>query len=138
MRLLPNIAILYLRARCHCGAVFLATVLLSLICACDSTLSFQNCEKGALEEQQLCLQNIIEKSPKSTLQFEKIQRACSEIQGVVLREECFFLLSDEFQLLNEEAIQQCALAGAFQEDCLRHAAARHVEVELFPQLWFPF
>jgi len=56
------------------------------------------------------------------------------IQQEKWRGECFFLLSDNLQAISEEGKRLCGMAAPFQEDCLRHVAARDVELNLFPLL----
>ena len=51
-----------------------------------------------------------------------------------MRGECVFLLSDGYQFVGESAMSMCVKAEPFTEDCLRHAAARDVEVNIFSTL----
>ena len=65
---------------------------------------------------------------------EEAGTVCAQISNEKIRGECFFLVSDGYQLTGEQAIAMCAKADPFTEDCLRHAAARDVEHNIFSTL----
>ena len=60
--------------------------------------------------------------------------ACDTAEQQKWRSECFFSVSDTAKLIGSNALEVCALTGNFQNDCLRHAAAREVEQFVFPRL----
>lgn len=58
------------------------------------------------------------------------ERVCAALTSEKWKGECHFQMSDAGQLIGEKAKQMCAKSGPFEEDCLRHAAARDVEMNV--------
>lgn len=83
-----------------------------------------------VEDTQSCMQVAIQQLSG----VEEGPSLCAQVSDNKMRGECFFLLSDGYQLIGEDAISMCAEAEPFTEDCLRHAAARDVEVSIFSTL----
>jgi hypothetical protein len=69
--------------------------------------------------------NIAKYDPNKSLKI------CDKIKDSKWRGECFFLVSDTAQLIGDDARSVCKLSSPFEEDCLRHAAARDVEQNLY-------
>ena len=82
------------------------------------------------EELRLeCMLSILQQTvPKD---INEALQSCGPIEEQKWRGECFFLVSDIGELVGDDAIAVCQIAEPFSEDCLRHAAARDVEVNLF-------
>ena len=70
-----------------------------------------------------CLTALIEANPSNA----DNEAFCAQLESEKWKGECFFQLSDAGALVGEAAKRTCQKAGAFSEDCLRHAAARDVE-----------
>jgi len=83
-----------------------------------------------VEDTQSCMQVVIQQLSSA----EEGLSSCAQVSDTKMRGECFFLLSDGYQLIGEDALSMCAQAEPFTEDCLRHAAARDVEVNIFSTL----
>ena len=98
-----------------------------LLFGCQSNSMIQ-CE--ASENAQVCLQTAIQK----VADVEGALSLCGQVSDVKLRGECFFLISDGYELVGDKAMSICARAEPFTEDCQRHAAARDVEVNIFSTL----
>ena len=92
------------------------------------------CQQGSTEEQQNCLQESIHQSYQEQQPLQEMIAYCTQLSVSLIQEECYFLIADEYQLIEQSALDLCSQTGTFQEDCLRHASARHVEMQLFPQL----
>ena len=102
-------------------------VLWVLCVACDSN-PLNRCEQE--KDPAECLQ-------RAVLEVGGVNEAsplCSRMTDDTLRGECFFLISDGYQLIGEQARTLCVSAVPYTEDCLRHAAARDVEQNIFPTL----
>lgn len=82
------------------------------------------------EEPSLCMQERIKKSDD----IAALETECKSIATEKWRGECYFLLSDVSRAIKAEGKRLCSLAQPFQEDCLRHVAARDVEQNLYPVL----
>ena len=83
-------------------------------------------------EPSICL---IEQVGESSLSTSELLQACQQAElGDKLTGECVFLISDERGLIGGDAQQICQQATPFTEDCLRHAAARDVEKNIFAQV----
>ena len=90
--------------------------------------SIVQCEN--VEDAQRCLQSILQNASN----IEEARTMCAQASNEKIRGECFFLVSDGYQLTGEQAMSMCAQADPFTEDCLRHAAARDVEQNIFSTL----
>ena len=90
--------------------------------------SIVQCED--VEDAQSCLQSVLQTASS----LEEAGTICAPVSNEKIRGECFFLVSDEYQLTGEQAMSMCAKADPFTEDCLRHAAARDVEQNIFIRL----
>lgn len=90
--------------------------------------SIVQCED--VEDAQSCLQSMLQNSSD----VEGARSICVQASNEKIRGECFFLVSDGYQLTGEQAMSMCAQADPFTEDCLRHAAARDVEQNIFSTL----
>lgn len=86
------------------------------------------CEQA--EEVQRCMQSAVEGASS----VEGALSLCEQVSNDKIRGECVFLISDGYQLIGEQAMSMCAKAIPFTEDCLRHAAARDVERNIFSTL----
>ena len=85
------------------------------------------------EEQRLeCMLSILQVTVPNDIN-EALQ-SCGPIEAQKWRGECFFLVSDIGELIGEDAKSVCQIADPFSEDCLRHAAARDVEVHLLSSI----
>ena len=97
---------------------------------------FTSCQKASLEtcvtedEPSVCMQEVIVQSKD----YKALEKQCQNISEQKWRGECYFLISDLSQAIKSEGKRLCSLAEPFQEDCLRHAAARDVELNLYPVL----
>lgn len=81
------------------------------------------------EEPSICL---MERVSESSLLTGDLLKLCQQAElGDKLTGECVFLISDERGLIGTEAQQVCQQTAPFTEDCLRHAAARDVEQNIF-------
>ena len=95
--------------------------------ACDSN-PLNKCEQE--KEQGECLQSAV----LEIGDVDKASSMCSNLNYQEMRGECFFLISDGYQLIGTQAKTLCTSAVPYTEDCLRHAAARDVEQNIFPTL----
>ena len=98
-----------------------------LVAACN-TNPIKRCEQ--VTEPGECLQDAV----LEVGDINKASSMCSEFKEKSLRGECFFLISDGYQLMDEQARSFCSAADPYTEDCLRHAAARDVEQNIYPTL----
>ena len=90
--------------------------------------SLRDCTEAS--DPAFCLQTRI----SSTNTPLELLDQCADITEEKWRGECYFAISDQSGLMGDSARSICERAKPFDEDCLRHAAARDVELNLFPQL----
>ena len=83
-------------------------------------------ELSNVELQGDCITAVVSENPNRV----ENERLCNEIVSEKWKGECYFQLSDSGQFIGSQAIQLCSKAGPFSEDCLRHAAARDVELNV--------
>ena len=98
-----------------------------LFAACNSN-PIDRCEQ--VKEPWECLSSAV-------LEIGDVNKAssmCSKLNDEQMRGECLFLVSDGYQLIGEQAMTLCDASEPYTEDCLRHAAARDVEQNIFPTL----
>ncbi len=93
------------------------------------TTAVKDCPAASNPHQ--CIQESIQ-SFEGTV--EQALELCDTLTDERLKGECAFLFSDEGKLTGELARNMCAAATPFEEDCLRHAAARDVEQNIYPNL----
>ncbi len=93
------------------------------------TTAVQDCPVVSNPHQ--CIQQSIQ-SFEGTI--DEALELCKTLNDERLAGECAFLFSDEGKLTGELARTMCAAATPFEEDCLRHAAARDVEQNIYPDL----
>ena len=98
-----------------------------LFTACNSN-PIEQCEQE--KEQGECLQRVV----SGVGDVDKASSMCSNLHHEEMRGECFFLISDSYQLIGTQARTLCTAAEPYTEDCLRHAAARDVEQNIFSTL----
>ena len=100
-----------------------------LACSTDGTSSIVSCPQH--QEPTVCIERSIQ-SFEGTV--DEAIAVCQQLPEGELRGECAFLLSDGSELMGDVARTMCAVATPFEEDCLRHAAAREVETTILPTL----
>ena len=76
-----------------------------------------------------CLTTIAHQAA-STMDIETAILACAAVQEGTWQDECFFQISDEGNLIGEQARRVCEKAGQFSSRCVNHAASRDVEMNL--------
>lgn len=97
---------------------------------------FLSCQQESLNaclteaEPSTCMQTIVQK----TEDVMSLEAECQGISEQKWKGECYFLLSDQSGAIKSEGQRLCGLAEPFEEDCLRHVAARDVEINLYPIL----
>ena len=100
-----------------------------LACSTDATSSLVSCPQQS--EPTVCIERSIQ-SFEGTI--DEAILLCQQLPKGALRGECAFLLSDGSELIGDVSRTMCAVATPFEEDCLRHAAAREVEKSILPTL----
>ena len=97
---------------------------------------FLSCQQESLNaclteaEPSTCMQTIVQKAED----VMSLEAECQGISEQKWKGECYFLLSDQSGAIKLEGQRLCGLAEPFEEDCLRHVAARDVEINLYPIL----
>ena len=100
-----------------------------LACSTDTTSSIVSCPQH--DQPTVCIERSIQ-SFEGTV--DDAIELCTQLPKGELRGECAFLLSDGSELIGDLARMMCAVSAPFEEDCLRHAAAREVEQDILPTL----